>query len=247
MRILEIGGLKKFFHGFAALKGIDLYVNVGELFGLIGPNGSGKTTFFNCLTGILKCSEGKVLFKGKEISNKSPDAIYRLGIGRTFQLIEMFPQMTVLDNMLLAIQESQGSMFKRLLTVREEGNGKRALELLEFLRISHVKDEFAKNLSYGQQKLLDFGMVLMSKPELILLDEPTCGVEIEMRQEMMQYIKELNKQGHTIIVIEHNMDVVMNLCERIAVLDSGEKIAEGTPTEIQNNQKVIDAYFGSEE
>ena len=190
---------------------------------------------------------GKVLFKGKEISNKSPDAIYRLGIGRTFQLIEMFPQMTVLDNMLLAIQESQGSMFKRLLTVREEGNEKRALELLDFLRISLVKDEFAKNLSYGQQKLLDFGMVLMSKPELILLDEPTCGVEIEMRQEMMHYIKELNKQGHTIIVIEHNMDVVMNLCERIAVLDSGEKIAEGTPEEIQNNQKVIDAYFGAEE
>jgi branched-chain amino acid transport system ATP-binding protein len=247
MRILEVGGLKKFFHGFAALKGIDLYVNVGELFGLIGPNGSGKTTFFNCLTGVLKCSEGKVLFKGKEITNKGPDEVYKMGIGRTFQLIEMFPQMTVLDNMLLAIQESQGSMFKRLLTVREEKNGKRALELLDFLRISHVKDEFAKNLSYGQQKLLDFGMVLMSKPELILLDEPTCGVEIEMRQEMMQYIKELNKQGHTIIVIEHNMDVVMNLCERIVVLDSGEKIAEGTPTEIQNNQKVIDAYFGSEE
>ena len=119
--------------------------------------------------------------------------------------------------------------------------------MLEFLRISHVKDELAKNLSYGQQKLLDFGMVLMSNPKLILLDEPTCGVEIEMRQEMMHSIRELNKQGHTIIVIEHNMDVVMNLCERIVVLDSGEKIAEGTPQEIQNNQKVIDAYFGAEE
>ena len=217
------------------------------MFGLIGPNGSGKTTFFNCVTGILKCSEGKVLFKGKEITNKGPDAIYKMGIGRTFQLIEMFPGMTVMDNMLLAIQESQGSMFNRLFRIREEGNEKRALELLEFLRISHVKDELAKNLSYGQQKLLDFGMVLMSKPELILLDEPTCGVEIEMRQEMMHYIKELNKQGHTIVVIEHNMDVVMNLCKRIAVLDSGEKIAEGTPEEIQNNQKVIDAYFGAEE
>jgi branched-chain amino acid transport system ATP-binding protein len=247
MKALEVGGLKKFFRGFAALKGVDLHVNEGELFGLIGPNGSGKTTFFNCVTGILKCSEGRVLFKGKEITNKGPDAVYKMGIGRTFQLIEMFPQMTVMDNMLLAVQESQGSMFNRLFRVREEGNEKRAMELLDFLRISQVRDEFAKNLSYGQQKLLDFGMVLMSKPELILLDEPTCGVEIEMRQEMMHYIKELNKQGHTIIVIEHNMDVVMNLCERIAVLDTGEKIAEGTPQEIQNNQKVIDAYFGAEE
>jgi branched-chain amino acid transport system ATP-binding protein len=247
MKVLEVGGLKKLFHGFAALKGVDLHVNEGELFGLIGPNGSGKTTFFNCVTGILKCSDGRVLFKGKEITNKGPDAVYKMGIGRTFQLIEMFPQMTVMDNMLLAVQESQGRMFNRLFRIREDGNEKRALELLEFLRISQVKDEFAKNLSYGQQKLLDFGMVLMSNPELILLDEPTCGVEIEMRQEMMHYIKELNKQGHTIIVIEHNMDVVMNLCERIAVLDTGEKIAEGTPQEIQNNQKVIDAYFGAEE
>ena len=247
MKVLEIGGLKKSFHGFAALRGIDLYVNEGELFGLIGPNGSGKTTFFNCVTGILKCSGGSVLFKGKEITNKAPAAVYRMGIGRTFQLIEMFPGMTVMDNMLVAVQESQGSMLKRLFTVREDANERRALELLEFLRIAHVKDELAKNLSYGQQKLLDFGMVLMSNPELILLDEPTCGVEIEMRQEMVDYIKELNKQGHTIIVIEHNMDVVMNLCQRIAVLDSGEKIAEGTPGEIQNNQKVIDAYFGAEE
>jgi branched-chain amino acid transport system ATP-binding protein len=170
-----------------------------------------------------------------------------MAIGRTFQLIEIFPQMTVMDNMLLAVQESQGSMFNRLFRIREEANERRALELLDFLRILPVKDELARNLSYGQQKLLDFGMVLMSKPELILLDEPTCGVEIQMRQEMMDYIKALNKQGHTIIVIEHNMDVVMNLCERIAVLDTGEKIAEGTPQEIQNNQKVIDAYFGAEE
>jgi len=247
MKALQVDGLKKNFHGFAALRGVDLYVNEGELFGLIGPNGSGKTTFFNCLTGILKCSSGRVVFKGREITNSAPDATYRMGIGRTFQLIELFPGMTVLDNMLLAMQESQGSMFSRLFRVREEANEQRALELLEFLRISHVRDELAKNLSYGQQKLLDFGMVLMSKPELILLDEPSCGVEIQMRQEMVHYIKELNRQGTTIIVIEHNMDVLMDLCTRIVVLDSGEKIAEGSPREIQNNQKVIDAYFGAEE
>ena len=247
MKVFETRGLKKSFQEFSALKGVDIHVNEGELFGLIGPNGSGKTTFFNCVTGVLKCSGGNVFFRGKDITNKGPDAIYRMGIGRTFQLIEMFPQMTVLDNMLLAIQESQGSMFGRLLTMNEDGNVKRALDLLEFLKISHLRDEYSKNLSYGQQKLLDFGMVLMTNPKLILLDEPTCGVEAEMRQELMNYIRDLNKQGHTIIVIEHNMDVVMNLCTRIAVLDAGEKIAEGTPEEIQNNAQVIEAYFGTEE
>jgi len=247
MKLLEVEGLKKSFQGFAALKGVDLNVREGELFGLIGPNGSGKTTFFNCVTGVLKCSEGKVLFKGKEITNHGPDRVYRMGIGRTFQLIEVFPGMTVLDNMLMAVQESQGRMFNRLFRIREDNNEKRALQLLDFLRIAHLKDELARNLSYGQQKLLDFGMVLMSQPELILLDEPTCGVEIEMRQEMMRTIRALNQQCHTLIVIEHNMDVVMGLCERIAVLDYGEKIAEGTPAQIQSNPNVIDAYFGAEE
>ncbi len=246
-RALEVMGLEKHFQGFAALKGVDLYVNEGELFGLIGPNGSGKTTFFNCVTGALKCTRGKVLFQGKDVTNKPPYALYRMGIGRTFQLIEAFPQMTVLDNMLLAIQEGQGSMFSRLFKFREDSNEARAVELLEFLRIAVVKGEYARDLSYGQQKLLDFGMVLMSQPRLILLDEPTCGVEIEMREQMMHYIRELNKRGHTIVVIEHNMDVVMGLCERIAVLDAGEKIAEGSPAEIQNNQKVINSYFGAEE
>ncbi len=246
MRALEIEGLKKSFGGFAALRGVDLSVDEGELFGLIGPNGSGKTTFFNCVTGVLRCSGGRVTYKGREITNSGPDAIYRMGIGRTFQLIELFPNMTVLENMLLAVQESQSSMLGRLFRVREDANEARALELLAFLRISQIRDELARNLSYGEQKLLDFGMVMMSKPDLILLDEPACGVEIQMRQEMMQRIKELNQQGTTIIVIEHNMDVVMNLCTRIVVLDSGEKIAEGNPQEIQNTQKVIDAYFGAE-
>jgi branched-chain amino acid transport system ATP-binding protein len=247
MKALEVEGLRKSFGGFAALRGIDLHVDEGELFGVIGPNGSGKTTFFNCVTGVLRCSAGKVAFKGREITNSAPDAIYRMGIGRTFQLIELFPNMTVLENMLLAVQESQGSMLGRLFRIREGTNERRALQLLDFLRISDIKDELTRNLSYGQQKLLDFGMVMMAKPDLILLDEPTCGVEIQMRQEMMDHIRELNTQGTTIIVIEHNMDVVMNLCTRIVVLDSGEKIAEGSPKEIQNHQKVIDAYFGAEE
>jgi len=244
MRVLEIKGLTKYFYGLAALKGVDFHVDDGELLGLIGPNGSGKTTLFNCVTGILKTSGGKVFFKGKDITNWSPDIIYKMGIGRTFQLIELFPEMTVRDNMLLAIQESQGSMLGRLFKIMEDGNEKKALALLDFLKISHLKDEYAKNLSYGQRKLLDLGMVLMPDPKLILLDEPLAGVNRSLAREIVDRLLELNKGGCTFIIIEHDMPVVMNLCRRIVVLDYGEKIAEGEPKEIQNNDRVLKAYFG---
>lgn len=244
MRVLEIKGLTKYFYGLAALKGVDLQVDEGELLGLIGPNGSGKTTLFNCVTGILKASGGKVFFKGGDITNWSPDTIYKMGVGRTFQLIELFPEMTVRENMLLAIQESQGSMLGRLFKIREDENEKKAIGLLDFLRISHLKDELAKNLSYGQRKLLDLGMVLMSDPKLILLDEPLAGVNKSLARDIVDRILELNKGGCTFIIIEHDMHVVMNLCKRIVVLDYGEKIAEGAPKEIQNNDLVLKAYFG---
>ncbi len=245
MKILETSGLKKFFYRLQALKGVDLHVEEGELVGLIGPNGSGKTTLFDCITGILKPSGGKVYFKDKDITNFKPDGSYKMGIGRTFQLAQLFPEMTVMENMLLAIQESQGSMLNRLFRIREDDNRNKALSLLEFLKIGHVRDEFAKNLSYGQQKLLDLGMVLMADPELILLDEPLAGVNRSLAVEIVERIRELRKNcGCTFIIIEHDMKVVMDLCERIVVLDYGEKIAEGTPQEIQNNEKVLSAYFG---
>jgi branched-chain amino acid transport system ATP-binding protein len=247
MPLLETKKLVKYFYRFCALNQLDFQVEKGEIVAVIGPNGSGKTTFFNCITHIYAPSEGQVLFKGKSITGSKPDRISRIGIGRTFQLIQLFPEMTVLGNMLLAVQEHSGNLLSRLFQRDEREDEKRALEILEFLTIVHLRDELAANLSYGQQKLLDFGMVLMPSPELILLDEPTGGVEVEMRQKIMDYIRELNKQGQTFVVIEHNMDVVMNLCERIVVLDYGEKIAEGAPREIQNNQRVIDAYFGVEE
>jgi len=245
MKLLETTGLKKYFYELPALNGVEVHVEKGELLGLIGPNGSGKTTFFDCVTGVLRSSGGKVFFKGQEITHLKPDAIYKMGIGRTFQLVELFPQMTVLDNMLLGIQESQGTMFGRLFKIKENGNRKKALDLLEFLRISPLKDEYARNLSYGQQKLLDLGMVLMSDPELILLDEPIAGVNRSLVREIIDHVQELNeKRGCTFVIIEHDMPVVMNLCERIIVLDYGEKIAEGGPKEIQNNERVIKAYFG---
>jgi branched-chain amino acid transport system ATP-binding protein len=245
MKILETSELKKYFYQLEALKGVNLQVNEGELLGLIGPNGSGKTTLFDCVTGILKPSGGKVFFKDKDITNFKPDRSYKMGIGRTFQLAQLFPEMTVLENMLLAIQENQGTMLNRLFRIREDGNRQKALSLLEFLKIDHVKDEFAKNLSYGQQKLLDLGMVLMPDPELIMLDEPLAGVNRSLAREIVERIRELQKDYNcTFVIIEHDMKVVMDLCERIIVLDYGEKIADGTPEEIQNNERVLSAYFG---
>lgn len=247
MPLLETKKLVKNFYKLCALNNLNFQVEKGEIVGVIGPNGSGKTTFFNCINHIYPPSEGQVFYKGRNITGLPPDKISRIGIGRTFQLIQLFLEMTVLENMLLAVQEHRGNLLSRLFQRDETGDRGRALEILEFLHIAHLKDELASDLSYGQQKLLDFGMVLMPVPELILLDEPTSGVEVEMRQRIMDHIRELNKQGQTFVVIEHNMDVVMNLCERITVLDYGEKIAEGPPEAIQNNQRVIDAYFGVEE
>lgn len=247
MPLLETKQLTKKFYRLTAVDRLDFRVDEGEIVAVLGPNGSGKSTLFNCITNVHAPTEGEVFYRGQDISGLRLDKIARLGIGRTFQLIQLFLEMTVLENMLLSVQEHEGNLFSRLFRGDENKTVARALEILAFLNIDHLKDEVAANLSYGQQKLLDFGMVLMPKPELILLDEPTSGVEVEMRQKIMEYIRKLNEQGHTIVVIEHNMDVVMNLCERIVVLDYGKKIAEGTPEEIQNNQTVIDAYFGVDE
>jgi branched-chain amino acid transport system ATP-binding protein len=247
MPLLETRKLSKDFYKLRAVSQLDFQVEKGEIVAVIGPNGSGKSTFFNCITHIYPATAGHVLYQERDITGLPADKIIRLGIGRTFQLIQLFLEMTVFENMLISVQEHRGTLLSRLYTKDDTRDIERVHEILEFLQIAHLKDELASNLSYGQQKLLDFGMVLMPRPELVLLDEPTSGVEMEMRERIMDHIQELNKQGQTFVVIEHNMDVVMNLCERIIVLDYGEKIAEGRPEEIQTNQKVIDAYFGVEE
>jgi branched-chain amino acid transport system ATP-binding protein len=244
MPLLEVRDLSKHFFRLPALSRVNLTVEPGDLLGVIGPNGSGKTTLFNCVTGVLRPSEGHVRFKGEDITGLSADLVYRRGIARTFQLIQLFPEMTVLENMLLAAQERQGTLLGRL--VRREGAGPRdrALELLEFLGIVNLRDHLAANLSYGQQKLLDFGMALMSKPEVILLDEPLAGVNPTMIRHLVGHIQALNAQGHAFVVIEHNMEVVMSLCRRIVVLSQGERIAEGSPAEVADDPLVLDAYFG---
>ncbi|MBI4734676.1 MAG: ABC transporter ATP-binding protein [candidate division NC10 bacterium] len=245
MPLLEIRQLSKHFFHLSALSHVSLSVEPGELLGLIGPNGSGKTTLFNCVTGVLRPSRGHVFYQGEDITKLTADAVYHRGISRTFQLIQLFPEMTVLENLLMAAQERTGTLFTRLLRRDETEETDRALKLVEYLGLSGVKDNLAANLSYGQQKLLDFGMALMPDPQVILLDEPMAGVNPTMIKALVTHIQDLNARGYTFVVIEHNMEVVMSLCRRIVVLSQGEKIAEGTPAEIHDNADVMDAYFGS--
>ena len=242
--LLEIRNLTKRFFRIPALSQVSVDVEPGELLGIIGPNGSGKTTLFNCVTGVLRPSGGRVRFKGADITGLTADQVYRRGIARTFQLIQIFPEMTVLENMLMAAQERKSTMLGRLCRREEAVETDRAVRLLEYLGIASAQDDLASNLSYGQQKLLDFGMALMPEPEVILLDEPLAGVNPAMINHLVGHILELNARGYTFVVIEHNMEVVMSLCRRIVVLSQGERIAEGTPAEVADNPLVLDAYFG---
>jgi branched-chain amino acid transport system ATP-binding protein len=242
--LLEVREVTKHFYHLSALSRVSLSVEPGELLGVIGPNGSGKTTLFNCVTGVLRPTAGQVLFQGEDITGISADHVYRRGLSRTFQLIQVFPEMTALENMLMAAQERTGTLLGRLLRREEAAETGRALALLEYLGIAGLRDNLAANLSYGQQKLLDFGMALMPEPRLILLDEPLAGVNPTMITHLVDHILDLNARGHTFVIIEHNMEVVMSLCRRIVVLSQGERIAEGTPAEVAANPVVLDAYFG---
>ena len=248
--LLEVTQLTKHFLGVTALLDVSFDIYPGELLSLIGPNGSGKTTLFNCVSGFLRLDKGQVRFKGEDISNVRPDKIALKGIRRTFQDVRTFQDMTVLENLMTALQQHQEeNLIERVLGTQriqqfEHAAKVRALELMEMVDLVPWQHMQARHLSYGQRKLLEFASALMSDPDLIMLDEPAAGVSGEMVDRMKQHILTLNAQGKTILVVEHNMRVVMDISERIVVLDYGRKIAEGMPAEIQTNEQVREAYFG---
>lgn len=248
--VLKVTGLKKAYGAIQAVAGVSFEVMPGEIFGVIGPNGSGKTTMFNSVLGQIRPDAGSIELNGRDITRLSPLELNRCGVGRTFQTLQVFGKMSVRDNLLVAAQEHQGSLLSRMLAPGDSGLGARADSLIDQFRIRHVADKPAGSLSYGQQKLVDIAMAFMSEPDLVLLDEPCAGVNPSLVGGISKLLKELNQtrgsgKGSSFVVIEHNMDFVMDLCHRILVMVEGTVMAIGTPAEIRANKQVLDAYLGN--
>ena len=250
MALLEIRGLVKRFLGVTAVDQVDLTVEPGELVSLIGPNGSGKTTLFNCVTGYLAADGGHVLFRGRDLTNVAPHRVARLGVARTFQQVSVFPRLSALENLLVFLQQHQEEhLLARLLRTRrlrrlEAEAVERARRLLDLVGLTDKADAGAGSLSYGQRKLLAFAAALMPDPDLLLLDEPAAAVNPTMINQLKDHILALHRQGKTVLLVEHNMEVVMDISQRVVVLDHGQKIAEGSPEAIRRDSRVIEAYFG---
>jgi branched-chain amino acid transport system ATP-binding protein len=243
--VLEVAKISKQFGGITAVDNVSFEVREGEILGIIGPNGSGKSTLFNCILGQLRPSAGEVRLDGATVTGMRPCDLNRLGVSRTFQLLQIFPQLSVRENLILAGQEHRGSMLSRLFGPRDAGLTAAADRMIGFFKLGHLADEKAGGLSYGQQKLLDAAMAFMAGPRLVLLDEPAGGVNLTMLGNLKDRLRAINaEQGATFVVIEHNMDFVMSLCSRVLVLAEGRVLAEGAPGAVRSNPQVIEAYLG---
>jgi ABC-type branched-subunit amino acid transport system ATPase component len=229
---LDVQDVRKSFGGVTAVNGVSLRLDPARIYGLIGPNGSGKTTLFNCITGVERRDAGRVMLHGERIDGLPPYRIAQKGVGRTFQVIRVFPELTALENLLVVTRGDRDAAVAR------------AMELLRFVKLERLGDEYAGNLSYGQQKLVEFVRMLMRDPSLVLLDEPAAGVNRTLLNDLLDAVRQLRDQGKTVLLVEHDMKVVMGLCETVFVLDHGDKIAEGPPGVIQADERVVEAYFG---
>ncbi len=242
MALLQATDVTKAFGGIQALTGCSISVEQGSITGLIGPNGSGKTTLFNVITGYERADTGAVSYRDTDITRFGPDKVFGMGIGRTFQLTRIFPRLTVTENMHIAIRRKGWMSLLSRWSVGQEHE--RALRLLEFVGISHLRDAPAGSLSYGQRKLLELAFILIAEPQMILLDEPAGGINPTLIGQLSDRIRELNKQGVTFLIVEHNMEFVMGLCDKVMVMHRGAKLAEGTPAAVRANPAVLEAYLG---
>jgi ABC-type branched-subunit amino acid transport system ATPase component len=240
--LLTVQGVTKVFGGVRAVDDCSIEVAEGSITALIGPNGSGKTTLFNIITGYLKADQGRVEFAGKEVTGRGPGTLYRRGLSRTFQQARVFPQLSVQENLVVAAGYGWGQLFTRRVAKSDRES---AEQLLEEFRLAPVADLLAGELSYGQRKLLEFAAVLMSAPSLVLLDEPTAGVNPVMIGTMERHIRSRHAAGITFLIVEHDMTFVMRLCDPVIVLDAGRQIFSGKPAEVQSNPLVLDAYLGA--